>query len=376
MHTPSTRSPAILLALALLAGCSSSSGSSAEVTRDTSLADVAEDTASASDTPAAEDTAAEDTAARDDAPALDAAEDTAAEDTAAEDTSEATPDGCEGYLAPIDAGAMQEPALLEASGLVASRRSPGVLWLHNDSGDDAILYAIATDGRALARLTLPGVEARDFEDIALGPCPEGDAATCLWVADVGNNARTRDDLTLYATPEPEISLTAPPGALVAEQVWSRPIAYPQGEGIDCEAVVVDGEAIYLFEKVDAAQARVFRLAAPWPAGRRVVDEVARFNSPGVPVERGLMITGADLHPGGRRLALRLYTGSFEYRFGEGEGIEALSTIEPLLVAAGPLSEAQGEAIGYDASGLGLWTVSEARDGQPGQPLHFYGCAEP
>ena len=40
---------------------------------------------------------------------------------------------------------------------------------------------------------------------------------------------------------------------------------------------------------------------------------------------------------------------------------------------GPLSEPQGEAIAYDASGTGLWTVSEDPEGEEPQPLHHFRC---
>ena len=38
------------------------------------------------------------------------------------------------------------PPLEEMSGIVPSRRYPGIFWVHNDSGDEARLFAIRADG--------------------------------------------------------------------------------------------------------------------------------------------------------------------------------------------------------------------------------------
>ena len=65
----------------------------------------------------------------------------------------------------------QSPRVVESSGVAASRAYPGVLWTHNDSGDGPYLYATTLDGRDLGWLLVPGAEAIDWEDIALGPCP-------------------------------------------------------------------------------------------------------------------------------------------------------------------------------------------------------------
>ena len=42
-----------------------------------------------------------------------------------------------------------------------------------------------------------------------------------------------------------------------------------------------------------------------------------MTSPGIALKYGRMITGADLHPSGTRVAIRTYTGVFEYRLAPG-----------------------------------------------------------
>ena len=277
---------------------------------------------------------------------------------------------CNGnYGPPEDAGVLDDPAIDEVSGLVASRVHDGVLWLHNDSGDTARLFAVSTEGAHIGTLEIPGVSAVDFEDIARAACPDGDGS-CLWVADVGNNTGNRADLAVYAVREPAAGELI--GDRVADAVWRFPIRYPDGEGIDSEALVVepDGSGFYLFEKVDGPVARLF--ATPpqlTPDAVNALEVLAVFAAPGVPIPQARMITGADLHPSGDRLVVRTYVMSVEYRFAADQGIADIGQIAPLLVAFGPVSEPQGEAIGYSADGVDIWTISEG----VGAALHTCRC---
>ncbi len=274
-------------------------------------------------------------------------------------------------------GYLEDPELVETSGIVASWRTPGVLWLHNDSGHPDRIYATGVDGSALARVELTGISMADLEDIAAGPCP-GESSPCLWLGDVGDNLRRRDDAAIYVLPEPKIDVTEREQRLEAERIWRFPVSFPGGP-VDIEAIVLtpDGESLYMWEKVDEKQARIFRLSAPFTEDKATkVEVVGIMDSPGIDwVEYGLMITGADLHPSGRRLVLRLYTGIFEYEL-EGGMSPADLADAPMREVARPLNEPQGEAVAYDEAGTGIWTVSEDPDREPGQPLHHYPCPAP
>ena len=285
------------------------------------------------------------------------------------------PAACEGRYSPAsEIGPMGHDALVEASGIVASRANPGVVWVHNDSGDGPYLFALSVaDGRFLARLEILNSAAEDIEDIAAAPCPDA-SGPCLWVADTGDNLRARSNAEVLALPEPILDGTA---EISAPELWRFPVTYPGGSA-DSEALAVrpDGGAFWLFEKVDEGPARVFAHNGPLVEGPRTILRVAaEIEAPGVPVARGRMITAVDMHPSGRRLALRVYTGSYEYRLGAGQSLADLAAIEPSVVSLGPLSEQQGEAIAYDETGLDLLTVSEDTGLQPGQPLHRYRCLD-
>jgi hypothetical protein len=111
------------------------------------------------------------------------------------------------------AAEFQSPRLIESSGVAVSRAYPGVLWTHNDSGDGPYLYATDLEGRDLGWLLVPGAQAVDWEDMALGPCPLSflllkPASTstrptaCVYIADTGDNRENRPSVTVYAVPEP------------------------------------------------------------------------------------------------------------------------------------------------------------------------------
>ena len=62
-------------------------------------------------------------------------------------------------------GQLQSADIDEASGLAASRRNPGVLWVINDDGP-AVLYAIDSTGATRGKTRISKAENRDWEDLA------------------------------------------------------------------------------------------------------------------------------------------------------------------------------------------------------------------
>lgn len=278
------------------------------------------------------------------------------------------------YLDSRVQGVLGDADLRETSGIVPSPTRADVLWLHNDSGDTARLFALRNDGSPLGRLRLPGVRAFDFEDIAAARCPH-QPGPCLFVADIGNNRLNRPSQFVYAVPEPSVDPNVPFGEIDAVNIAAFPFTI-EGTQMDTEAIVVpaDGSTFYLFEKVDADQARVFRHPGLLVPGASVpLTVLPSFNNPGVQGGGGRLITGASLHPSGERLAIRVYSGLFEYTFADGGSLERLSFATIRLVALNIDHEPQGEAVTYDFAGTGLITVSEDPFGTAGRELHHHAC---
>ena len=132
------------------------------------------------------------------------------------------------------------PAITEASGIAASRTNPGMYWVHNDSGDSARVFATDLSGAAIGRFRLQGAQARDWEDIAVGPGPEP-GSSYLYLGDIGGN-KGRTNLSIYRAVEPEIMLgaTGVRGSVPAARI---DVMYPDGLAWDAEALLVDPHAL-------------------------------------------------------------------------------------------------------------------------------------
>jgi hypothetical protein len=185
------------------------------------------------------------------------------------------------FIGPFLAGLMAEPKNREASGLAASRRATGLIWTHNDSGGEAVLYALGTDGALRGSVRLAGVENRDWEDLAAF---ELDGRAWLLAADSGDNFARNVQSMLYVIEEPDPSALSPARALVAPPAYPIHFVYEDGAH-DCEAVAVDARerAVYLLTKRDVP-ARLYRVplaptSATQPAVARLVGMVPHLPRP-------------------------------------------------------------------------------------------------
>jgi len=215
-------------------------------------------------------------------------------------------------------GTLRSPPITESSGVAVSRRHPGVLWTHNDSGDGPMLYATNLAGADLGRYLVPGAANYDWEDIAVAPCPD-QRRDCLYIADTGDNGERRRTATLYIVPEP----TAPPKAADGDEparVTARAravrVRYPDGAH-DVEVMWVEPDgAVQLVSK------GTFGPMARYLVPRGALDHdtataVLLERLPLVPQRAlGRLVTGAALSPNGTRVVIRTYTELFFFRRGK------------------------------------------------------------
>jgi hypothetical protein len=134
----------------------------------------------------------------------------------------------------------------EASGLAASHRDPTLLWTHNDSGGQPVLYGLNPDGTRRGDLRIQGVVNHDWEDIASF---ELDGHAWLLIADTGDNSSNRTDCAFYVVADPDPAQLSPTHETPATVAWKMPVRYLDGPR-DCEAVAVDAHAglVYLLAK--------------------------------------------------------------------------------------------------------------------------------
>src|SRR5215216_544060 len=231
---------------------------------------------------------------------------------------------------------LEDQRIVESSGLALSRRHPGVLWTHNDSGDKARLYAVGADGQTRATLTLAGVEARDWEALAAGRDDRGRPA--LFVGDIGDNNGVWPEVAVYRVAEPATLRDA-----TVPAVRYR-LRYPDGSH-DAEALLVDPRSnrLYVATK-DADGGGLYQAPARLRTDRvNVLQRVAR-----VPP----VITDGAFAPNGRAFVLRDYQGAFVYA-APGRRVGAFEL---------PL-QYQGESITVTADGRSVLAGSEGPDSE-------------
>jgi hypothetical protein len=256
-------------------------------------------------------------------------------------------------------GTVTDPVLDESSGLAASRRNPGLLWTHNDSGDDAFVYCLDLQARSCGAWRVPGAEAFDWEDMAAGPGPRA-TEPYLYLGDIGDNLDQRTEIVVYRIPEP-VAGGAGPVPTKASPATTAPaealrLRYPDGPH-NAEALLVHPTTgdVYVVSK-NAQAAGVYKAAAPLdPSKVTTLVQVGtiRLGSG----SRGLeLVTGGDIAPDGRRVALSSYAQGYELEVPAGAAFDDVWAERPVPVTLGP--RLQGESIAYRLDGRALLTSSE------------------
>lgn len=133
---------------------------------------------------------------------------------------------------------IEDPRVAESSGLLTARRSRGVLWTINDSGNAPVVYAIGPTGTVVGGLRVSGVPNIDWE--ALAPTTAADGTPLIAIGDIGDNQRERSGIEIDLVVEP--AFRAGTGGKAATTTRSPVrrlrLRYPDGPA-DAEALLAD-----------------------------------------------------------------------------------------------------------------------------------------
>lgn len=278
-------------------------------------------------------------------------------------------------------GVLGPEELREISGLTASRKQPGVLWVHDDSGNEPNVYAINTAGALLGVFRLQNVALHDWEDIAIGPGPDV-GVDYIYVGDIGDGARDQfagSDRVIYRIPEPTVSSTTPPtevAVTVVSNFDTLPVDYPAGfDESDANALFVDPDPsnrnpdIFVISTGNGITEpnRLFRLRDAQAASATTLELLFSLyaGDAGDPE-----ITGADISADGTKIVLRSSKAANLWERSGGMTIEAALEELPCdaPIPAGDADSEEGGAIGFSATGDGYYTTIEGKD-EPA-PLFF------
>ena len=257
----------------------------------------------------------------------------------------------------------QLPAeLFEASGMSRDPRRPDLFWIHNDSGNEARLFAVDATA-ALAGITpIADATNRDVEDLATAPCPEG---WCLFYADIGDNLAVRPDIRVHRLPLPPLPSDAAVPSDPVRPLMSYTLVFPGGPR-DAESLFVDADRGEIGIVTKGREGIVELYGADLETlesvdGPVALERIGRLDVP-IGATTAQFVTGADLSPDGQRLAVRSYTTVYLWDW---DGLAAFDTLTaPATGNLIPAFEPQGEGITFTTDGTALYLASEGVESRP------------
>ncbi len=265
-----------------------------------------------------------------------------------------------GYGSPVHLADLEYQHVKESSGLAASKRNPAMFWTHNDSGDGPFVYAFDRAGKHRGVWRVNGAVALDWEDMAVGPGPAR-GQSYIYVGDIGDNGRARDEIIVYRVAEPAIS----PGdsssttdkPVITDRANIIRLKYPDGKH-DAESLLVHPATgdLYIVTKAMGSPAGVYKLRAPFP--ETGVSTLTRIGEVRLPNQAMGFITGGAISPDGLRVVLCDYLLACEFVLDgrQDGGFDAVWKQTPVQINLG--ARKQGEAISYRADGSALLATSE------------------
>lgn len=292
----------------------------------------------------------------------------AAQGTAAKSAAEAktTPAEQIAFHGPFDAGDLTAPPRNEASGLAASRRDPDLLWTHDDSGGDPVLFGVTTNGAARGRLRIGGVRNTDWEDLDAVTL---DGKPWLVIADTGDNDAQRRSVLLHLVAEPAADALAPGREEIVAPWVTLTLRYEDGPR-DAEAVAVDGaeRAVYLLTKRDDVP-RLYRAVLPTPLKTGNVEAHFLGLVPHLPKPTGFgkllkgklaqrsRPCGMDIAPDGSAAVVVTYGDVVVFPRRDREPWAEAMARAPIVLA--PHGLVQAEAVCFSNDGTAIYVASES-----------------
>lgn len=247
-----------------------------------------------------------------------------------------------------------DPKLDELSGIVATKSGFIVIDDSTPLADHKRIFYLNNACAITRSVRYGGNGPRDTEDMVLSP----DGKT-LWIADIGDNDRTRATIGLWSMP---VDGSSSPTI--------HRLSYPDGRH-DAEALLLGGDGTPIIVTKEVGKpAGVYTPTGPLKTDNTVGVALKNVGQITVPpsdtsanafsrLGRGT-IDGAAIAPGGGRVVLRTYTDALEWTVTGGDVLAAIQGTPRVT----PLPDEQlGEAITYSPDGKYFYTVSDMQ-GQP------------
>jgi hypothetical protein len=214
---------------------------------------------------------------------------------------------------PFEIGHIDDPAIPESSGIIASRQYPGVYWTHNDSGNPPQLFAIDRYGKTINSF-LVNRRNRDWEDIA------NDDAGHIFIGEIGNNWARHKQLAVYRVDEPDPHKPLPAGqTLTVTNEWQ--LRFPDGP-FDCESLLVWKDFGYVVSKIyEGREAGLYRFSLEKQTKPAVLEKICDL-----PIRPAC--TGADISRDGKQIAIITIAGPYLFDLPKPGVVESIVQAKP------------------------------------------------
>ncbi len=261
------------------------------------------------------------------------------------------------WAKPVIVGRIESKDVRESSGLAASPCQPNVYWTHNDSGDDAFIFAMDGTGKDLGSYEVENARNDDWEDIAAYKDADG---TCyLYIGDTGNNKLERPQLTIYRVKEPTVSSSSHSDEkepLRTEPAQAAIFKY-QDTPHNAETLMVNPKTgdVYVSTKRVDGPSLVFKFKPSFGSNQVVIaQKVGEISVPSVP--NGLL-TGGAISPDSKRVILCDYSSGYELTTTSAT-FDDIWKSKPVAVDLG--ERKHGEAITFAADGRSILGTNEGK----------------
>ena len=198
----------------------------------------------------------------------------------------------------------------ESSGMAISRRIANRTYRINDSGDTGRFFVLDFEGAVTKIVQIDGFNPADTEDMSIGPC--GDSGDCIFIGDIGDNARRRQTVELIVIQE---RADFPSEIQAAHRVRLR---YPDGPH-DAEGLAVHPDGTVYITTKDTMKSQIYRLKREqWRNPQNPIEVLelvvtldwSEFRPNTLSFTR--MVTGMSIAPDGKRFLLLNYGDAMEF----------------------------------------------------------------
>lgn len=240
--------------------------------------------------------------------------------------------------------------LREISGMAASHRNPGLLWIHNDSGNEPEVFLVDTMLKVKLIVKLNPHINRDWEGLAIGKLGI-DGKPHLFIGDIGDNNAAWNYKYIYVIEEPlyegEFKILEMPHPKML--VFST-----QGKPKDFESLLYDpiSERLYVVSKHDDP-VMVYEID-PHGVSNDTLHLSPAFT---LPIAEAV---GGDVSDSGEEILVKSYDEVYYWKRDTSLLLSDAWNTPPQRVPY--FREPQGEAIAWSLNASGFFTMSEKTAG--------------